>query len=276
MSRQAIFISYSHRDEQYVRDLARRLEDAGLSPWYFTASQTAGVNWPQRLVEVIRQAQAVLVVITSASNSPEAEYVLAEVMLAQRERRFIIPLKLDQSTGPLDVMLAARNWINACDRSDPLPRILAAITAHSAVVSPLQGEDFAALNVDPTFRTYLNRETFNLSFPASAALLVQDETVTLCRLGRDPRGDMVVAGTLPYVSRQHARITAHTGPEGISFVLTDEQSRHGTYVNGARIDGPHTLLDGDQIGLGTPRCMLIFDRIAATGESPAPLDEPPR
>jgi hypothetical protein len=234
------------------------------------------VSWPQRLVEVIRQAQAVLVIITSASNSSEAEYVLAEVMLAQRERRFIIPLKVDQSRGPLDIILAARNWITAWDGSDPLSKILAAIAAHVAVVGPPQGEDFAALSVDPTFRTYLNLESFNLSFPASAALLVQDESVTLCRLGRDPRGDIVVAGSLPYVSRQHAHIAAHTGSEGILFVLTDEQSRHGTYVNGARIDGSHTLLDGDHIGLGTPRCMLIFDRIAATAESPAPLDEPPR
>lgn len=268
MSGSYIFISYSHKDEPYVRDLARRLADLGLDPWFFTASQTAGVSWPQRLLDAIRQARAVLVVISSASNSPAAEYVLAEVMLAQRERRFIIPLKIHASSGPLDIILAARNWINVWDGSDPLPQILAAVASQTGTLSQVYGDDFAALKVDPSVQTHVNTSAFQLSFPPSMALAVQGAPVVLCRLGRDPRGDLIFAGALNFISRQHAQIYAQSSPDGLVFILADQHSRHGTFVNGARITSPHTLLDGDQIGLGAPRFLLTFERIAVTGEPP--------
>ncbi|NTU81037.1 MAG: TIR domain-containing protein [Chloroflexales bacterium] len=266
MSGTHLFISYSHKDEQYVRGLARRLIDAGIEPWYFTESQVPGISWPQRLLDAIGQARAVLVVISQASNSPEAEYVLSEVLLAQRERRFIIPLKIHPGRGPLDIMLAARNRINAWDGSDPLPRILAAI-ATQADAGPLgPATDVAQLSVAPQFREYANHATLDLALPAIPALLDSVAPVTLCRLGRDPRGDLVFAKALAFVSRQHARVSARSAPEGWAFILSDEGSSHGTFVNSSRIAEPHILLDGDQIGLGIPSPMLVFERLAVTGD----------
>jgi hypothetical protein len=209
---------------------------------------------------------SILVVITEASNSPEAEYVLSEVLLAQRERRFIIPLKIHSSSGPLDIMLASRNWINAWDGSDPLPKILAAVAAQMGARSFTEAKDFAQLIVDAAFRQHVNRETFELALPTGAALLEPGKSVTICRLGRDPRGDLAFTSALPFVSRQHARIYALSNSDGSTFMLTDEQSRHGVFVNGTRIDAPYTLLDGDQIGLGISRSMLLFERLAVTGE----------
>lgn len=266
MGASRIFISYSHKDEPYVRALARRIEGAGLEPWYFTESQSAGIHWPQRLLDVVSQASAVLVVISRASNSPDAEYVHSEVLLAQRERRAIIPLKIEQCSGPLDLMLAARNWINAWDGGDPLPRILAALPAHEVAGPAGLGADFALLTVDPAFRAHTGQRTLSLALPSSAALTEPGEPLTLCRIGRDPRGDLVFAATLTFVSRQHARVCALRGERGVSFMLFDDQSRHGTFVNGAPIAGSHTLSDGDRIGLGMARAMLHFEWVAPTGE----------
>lgn len=266
MSGTHLFISYSHKDEQYVQGLARRLADAGVEPWYFTASQVAGISWPQRLLDAINQARAVLVIISEASNSPDAEYVLSEVLLAQRERRFIIPLKIHPASGPLDIVLAARNWINAWDGSDPLPRILAAIAAQPAARSTSTLADYAQLSVDQLFRQHVNRATFELTVPANPASIAAGAPITLCRLGRDPRGDLVFGSTLTFVSRQHARVYARTAPEGWAFLLADEGSRHGTFVNGEQISEIQTLRDGDQIGLGLSTTMLTFERLAVTGD----------
>lgn len=263
MSGSHIFISYSHQDERYVRELARRLREAGHDPWYFSESQPSGVNWAQRLLDVVSQARAVIVVISAASNSPAAEYVLAEVMLAQRERRFIIPLKIAPGGGPLDIVLAARNWVNAWDGADPLPRLLAALATQLA--PPPQPDDIAQLSVAAEFRPHVSPHSFSLEPPGPAAFLEQGQPSILCRLGRDPRGDIVAARALAFVSRQHARIAVRSQAGAAAFLLADEQSSHGTFVNGARITGPHELLDGDEIGLGTPRRMLVFSRLEPTG-----------
>ncbi len=50
------------------------------------------------------------------------------------------------------------------------------------------------------------------------------------------------------ISRQHARILASDG----TFVLEDLGSRHGTFVNGQRIGGLHTLKPQDTIEFGVP------------------------
>ncbi|HEY66677.1 MAG TPA: FHA domain-containing protein [Thermoflexia bacterium] len=63
-------------------------------------------------------------------------------------------------------------------------------------------------------------------------------------LGRDPGNDIVIGN--PQVSRQHARITRQGG----LMVIEDLGSTNGTFVNGMRLTGPHTLANGDVIGLG--------------------------
>ncbi len=63
-------------------------------------------------------------------------------------------------------------------------------------------------------------------------------------LGRDPGNDIVIND--PQVSRQHARITRQGG----LMVIEDLGSTNGTFVNGMRLTGPHTLVSGDVIGLG--------------------------
>lgn len=63
-------------------------------------------------------------------------------------------------------------------------------------------------------------------------------------LGRDPGNEIAIGD--PQVSRQHARITRQGG----LTVIEDAGSTNGTFVNGLRLAGPHTLTDGDVISLG--------------------------
>jgi len=62
-------------------------------------------------------------------------------------------------------------------------------------------------------------------------------------MGREPDNDIVVENLL--VSGYHARID----PAGREYVLTDLQSKNGTFVNGERVTSTK-LKDGDQILVG--------------------------
>lgn len=94
-------------------------------------------------------------------------------------------------------------------------------------------------------------------------------------LGRQGDNDLVLLDHR--ISRRHARVIR----EEDGYVLEDAQSRHGTYVNGERVDR-RLLKDGDRIGLGVmsaylltfrfeaPDIASILDEIEKTPESPAP------
>ena len=71
------------------------------------------------------------------------------------------------------------------------------------------------------------------------------------RIGRDPLNEMEISH--PVVSRFHAEIKLRQG----SHVLSDLDSRNGTFVNGQAITGSHVLRVGDTIRIGPAR--LIFN-----------------
>ena len=64
------------------------------------------------------------------------------------------------------------------------------------------------------------------------------------RIGRQPENHLVLRDSR--ISRTHARIVA----EDREYVLEDCGSRHGTYVNGRRVER-HTLHNSDRIDFGT-------------------------
>jgi hypothetical protein len=77
-------------------------------------------------------------------------------------------------------------------------------------------------------------------------------TRTGCSMGRASDCDIVVAR--PFASRLHAKI----GYDGHYFVLSDDDSANGTFVNGRRLSAPHKLKHGDQIGFGDPLGLVVY------------------
>lgn len=269
MSADTVFISYSYHDEAYVRELAAGLAAHGLSPWYFTESQRAGVSWPQRLHDVIAQARAVVVVVSPHSNRAGAEYVLAEILHAQRTRRFIVPLCIEPASGPIDVLLAARNWVLRWNEADPVRKVAEAVLGQARHPEPLGDPEYARLRVSEAFSRYASRPALELEPPGGLALLELPATVTLCTIGRHPRAELAFAEELTFVGRVHARLHVRLDGAGASYLISDEGSRNGTFVNGERLGTPRDLRHGDQIGLGVARAMLRFERLSATGDGPS-------
>ncbi len=73
----------------------------------------------------------------------------------------------------------------------------------------------------------------------------------LATAGRHPRTDIFLDDVT--VSRHHARFTR----EGDQFLVQDENSLNGTYVNGELIDAPTPLRRGDEVQIGKFR-MVFF------------------
>jgi pSer/pThr/pTyr-binding forkhead associated (FHA) protein len=67
-------------------------------------------------------------------------------------------------------------------------------------------------------------------------------------VGREMGCDIVL-GADPTVSRLHARIAR----EGVGFVLYDNGSSNGTFVNGQRVRAPVPLAPGDAVQFGATR-----------------------
>ena len=77
--------------------------------------------------------------------------------------------------------------------------------------------------------------------------------VEICTIGRSPLCQLLVPH--PIVSRLHAKVERN----GTQYLLSDTGSANGTFLNGRRLGGPHLLLDGDLIGLGSVAPILRFE-----------------
>lgn len=65
------------------------------------------------------------------------------------------------------------------------------------------------------------------------------------RIGREAECNMVIKADTK-VSRRHATVIRR----GMAYVIQDNGSSNGTYVNSERISAPHELMIGDKIRIG--------------------------
>jgi len=73
-------------------------------------------------------------------------------------------------------------------------------------------------------------------------------------VGRDVTNDLVISEEK--VSRRHARLYT----EGDQYVVEDLGSTNGTFINGARLSGPHLLRVGEQITFGETS-IVSYERV---------------
>ena len=66
--------------------------------------------------------------------------------------------------------------------------------------------------------------------------------------GRDAANSVSLANDTT-VSRRHASLRT----EGDGFIVTDEGSSNGIYVNGVRVSGSQPLRPGDEVQIGNTR-----------------------
>jgi S1-C subfamily serine protease len=102
--------------------------------------------------------------------------------------------------------------------------------------------------------------TFLTGSRAGTALELPERNSTI---GRDPNSDISFSPNEVLVSAQHATILFQNG----AYILREEGSRNGTFVNGERLTENRVLEHGDlvQFGAGGPGCRFVV------GSGPQPL-----
>src|SRR5262245_49456649 len=100
-----IFISYSRKDINFVRQLARDLEKAGYEVWWDLTDLRGGDDWVRVIPSAIESSQSVIVVLSP--NSVVSDWVEKEYAQALSLRKKIIPIMLTQTRVPF-----ALNTIN--------------------------------------------------------------------------------------------------------------------------------------------------------------------
>ena len=104
---------------------------------------------------------------------------------------------------------------------------------------------------------------------ASAARLVWEKREVALSpgenvLGRTPEALVWIDSV--GVSRRHARVLLTDA----GAVLEDLGSKNGTYLNGVRLERPHSLVDGDEIRLGPVRILFrVFSAPLSTETEPS-------
>ena len=83
-------------------------------------------------------------------------------------------------------------------------------------------------------------------------------------IGRRHDRDLVLDD--PHVSRQHAEIVLTEGPDGPEYFVRDLGSRHGTWLNGQRVEMA-ALHPGDRIEFGTRNGgLLVFEPVTGAAQ----------
>lgn len=93
------FISYSRRDQVFVRSLASQLRDAGVAIWIDQQDILPGKRWDQEIEAALNACSHLLVVLSD--SSVESENVVDEVSLAISLGKRVVPLRICECSLPL-------------------------------------------------------------------------------------------------------------------------------------------------------------------------------
>jgi hypothetical protein len=118
------FISHSKIDGDFAELLQLKLEKEGFLAWIDTDRLGPGVDWRQEIDDAIRDAPAVIAVMSPEAR--ESEYVTYEWAFAWGCGKQIIPLMLRQT--PLHPRLATLQFLDFSNRiSRPWAKLIAAL-----------------------------------------------------------------------------------------------------------------------------------------------------
>lgn len=106
-----IFISYANKDKHKMEPIVEYLENRNLPCWFAPRNIPFGENFQTVIINDIKKADAVLVLITE--NIAEARFVQKEVERALAYNKFVIPVFVDNTSLPssLEFFLCDLQWI---------------------------------------------------------------------------------------------------------------------------------------------------------------------
>jgi len=98
-----IFISYSNKDSHIVHQYAKFLENIGYKVWYDAKGLYGGVKFASEIANAIEACK--LFVFFSSENSNKSEWTKGEIFLAQKYKKQILPVRIDDSEYEKSLMI---------------------------------------------------------------------------------------------------------------------------------------------------------------------------
>lgn len=110
-----VFLSYSTRDADAAFATCRLLEEQGITCWIAPRNITPGCEWPQAIVDGIRDSKVTVLLVSDGSNL--SRYVLRELEITVQENHRIIPVRLEpcRLSGSIEFFLSSQQWLDAMD-----------------------------------------------------------------------------------------------------------------------------------------------------------------
>lgn len=98
-----IFISYSNKDKDIVHKYAKYLENLGYVVWYDVKGLYGGAKFAGEIADAIEASK--LFVFFSSENSNKSDWTKGEIFLAQKHKKQILPVRIDDSEYEKSVMI---------------------------------------------------------------------------------------------------------------------------------------------------------------------------
>lgn len=92
-----LFVSYSKKDRNWAKTLARQLEERGFSPWLDEHDIQPGTNWEDEVKKAVADSDALIAVLGEGKPSPK---VLVEVGMALGQQKPVMPVVVGKYTDP--------------------------------------------------------------------------------------------------------------------------------------------------------------------------------
>lgn len=103
-----VFISYSHRDQEFVSRLALDLEKRGAQVWIDREDIHAGTKWQESIADGVRACKAFLLVVSP--ESLKSEWARREFDLAVASNRPVIPLLYRKANIPRELAAPLQSY----------------------------------------------------------------------------------------------------------------------------------------------------------------------
>ena len=144
---QHVFISHASVDKSVVDAIVARIESRGIKCWYAPRDIVGGASYGSAIVEAIKSAGVMVVVVSEASC--QSSHVLSEVERAVHNGVHIIPFRIEalEQSGELEFFLSSRHWLDAV--TPPLEKHISALCDSLELVVSDQGKSSLQMNAPP-------------------------------------------------------------------------------------------------------------------------------
>jgi hypothetical protein len=264
---QQVFASYSHQDTPVVLACRNAYQALGLKVLIDLESLRSGQDFSRALMRLIERSDIFQLfwsprAAASAYVHREWEYALA----LGKSEGFIRPVYWELPLVPPPAPLANLHF-----KFIPLPQLpgahegaadgtkcfrCSAVNLAGKLFCTTCGYDLSGRRAQndralgPSGRPYYARFSMMNGPLGGRHFTLHQDTTTI---GRTTGNDIIIPDIS--VSRQHAVLRFEQG----KWVVEDKNSANGTYVNGARIRGPQTLSEGDQLRFGDE--VVLFNTV---------------